>query len=51
MFEDNIKIVDFDLYCPSCKSYLIDEDNEPCATCLETPARENSHKPEKWEEK
>lgn len=51
MDGDNMKIVDFETYCPTCKNYNKTEDEEPCTYCLETPARQYSHKPEKWEEK
>ena len=48
--EDNLHIVSFDMYCPSCKYVNKDQNEEPCDTCLSIPARENSRKPEKWEE-
>lgn len=52
---DSVKFkeVFFDVYCPTCK-YKDDPDDgfkEPCNECLTIPARENSHKPEKWEGK
>lgn len=45
------KLVDFYIWCPSCKHYTKLGTEEPCNECLETPAREDSHKPEKWEAK
>ena len=48
--EDNLHIVSFDMYCPSCKYVNKKENEEPCDTCLSIPARESSRKPEKWEE-
>ncbi len=48
--EDNMHLVDFDLYCPACKHVNKDQNEEPCETCLSIAARANSHKPEKWEE-
>ena len=47
---DELKFVNFDVWCPSCKHYQEEETEEPCNTCLTVPAREYSHKPEKWEE-
>lgn len=47
---ENKHIVEFDMYCPACKHYKKDQNEEPCSTCLSIPARENSRKPEKWEE-
>lgn len=48
---DNLKHVNFDAWCPTCKHYSTEETEEPCNECLTNPAREYSHKPEKWEEK
>lgn len=49
--EDKMKIVEFDKWCPSCKFSNRTSTKEPCDTCLGVPARENSHKPECWQEK
>ena len=48
--ESNLHIVSFDMYCPSCKNVNKSQNEEPCDTCLSIPAREDSRKPEKWEE-
>lgn len=48
--EDNLKIVDFAMYCPACKHVNKKENSHPCNECLSVSARINSHKPEKWEE-
>lgn len=48
--EENMKLVEFDLYCPVCKHFSKDQNEEPCESCLSVPARANSHKPERWEE-
>lgn len=36
-------------YCYTCKNNDKNEDEDPCNECLTTPARENSHKPLKYE--
>lgn len=52
MDEINVMhIVSFDMYCPYCKHVNVNENEEPCETCLSIAARPNSRKPEKWEEK
>lgn len=48
--NDNLHIVNFDLYCPACKHFNKNQNEEPCDTCLSVPARKDSRKPEKWEE-
>lgn len=48
---ENFKEVYFDMYCKSCKYQEKEEDQSPCYECLEVPARENSHKPIKYEER
>lgn len=47
-----LKIVDFDKYCGTCKHREEDPDIEesPCDVCLSIPAREDSRRPEKYEE-
>lgn len=49
--ENNTKLVEFDKWCKSCKFFTVSPSREPCDTCLGIPARDNSHKPEKWQEK
>lgn len=51
MNETNIKLVEFENWCKTCKFENTTSTKEPCDTCLGVPARENSHKPEKWQEK
>lgn len=50
MSQENLHIVNFDMYCTSCKHVNVPENEEPCDTCLSIPARQDSRKPEKWEE-
>ena len=45
------KIVDFHYYCPLCEHYTLTEEEEPCCDCLEISVRDDSQKPEYWEEK
>lgn len=45
------KIVEFEKYCPECIHKDRSASSEPCNTCLGIPAREDSHKPEKFQEK
>ena len=42
------KEVRFDIFCRSCSFYPTTEDQEPCTTCLSSPASEESHKPVKY---
>lgn len=48
----DLKIVDFDKYCGTCLHRAEDPDVEesPCDICLSIPAREDSRRPEKYEE-
>lgn len=48
--ENQLHIVEFDMYCPACKHCKRKETEEPCNTCLSISARPDSRKPEKWEE-
>ena len=48
---DELKEVWFDEFCKTCKYEQYPEELNPCCECLEHPARENSHKPEKWKRK
>ena len=47
--ENQMKFVEFDVYCKKCKYRDRDENLNPCCDCLEIPARENTHIPEYWE--
>ncbi len=51
MDQVNMKIVDFEHYCPTCEFSNIADVEDPCNDCLTVPAREYSHKPEKYQEK
>ena len=48
---DHEKFVDFDIYCPKCEFKDLTENDDPCSECLACPARDNSHKPEKFKER
>lgn len=48
---ENTKLVEFYKYCSTCKHADLPEEDDPCNECLTIPARESSHKPEKYEEK
>ena len=47
--EGDYKIVDF-TWCHTCKYRKLLEHEQPCRECLSSPARVDSHKPERWEE-
>lgn len=47
---DNKKFVQFEVYCEKCKNKDKSATADPCNECLAIPARENSHKPEFFEE-
>ena len=49
--EERLKIVFFDEYCTKCKHEAVDENQEPCETCLIEFMNWASHKPVKFEEK
>lgn len=51
--EDNdlMKEVYFHEWCAKCAFKEMKESEEPCYSCLQEPARHNSHKPEKFMEK
>ena len=42
---ENMKEVYFGKFCPYCKNKDLEEYKEPCHECLETCAREDSHRP------
>lgn len=44
------RFVDFKRYCKDCKHKDTLETEEPCAECLDIPARDNSRKPEYFED-
>ena len=46
-----MKEVYFDKYCPTCEHRDVKEVDDPCAECLDEPARPESHKPVKYEER
>lgn len=48
---ENMKIVDFENWCEICKHSDKLDTEEPCNECLHMPARPNSHRPEKYQEK
>ena len=49
--ENEFKHVDFHKYCPDCKYYKQYHGDDPCNSCLNEPARQNSHKPEYFDPK
>ena len=46
-----LKEVRFDIYCEKCEHCKKKEDEEPCYTCLQSPANVYSHKPIYYKEK
>ena len=46
-----IKIVQFDKWCPKCKHEKLNGTEEPCNTCIESGGNENSTKPVCWVKK
>lgn len=51
MSDDKMKEVFFDTYCKTCVHKDKKEQEDPCHDCLNEPARADSHKPVRWEEK
>ena len=47
---NNLKIVNYDIYCQTCKYKDLDGIEEPCNECLDNPVNEDSKKPVKYEE-
>ena len=41
----DLKEVDFAAYCQKCENKKLSESESPCDECLDTPARQDSHKP------
>ena len=52
MDGENLKLVDFDKYCPKCINKDVEESDpyKPCNDCLAEPARVDSHKPINFKE-
>lgn len=48
---NELKPVDFDIYCPKCAYYDKTESEDPCWYCLADPVNLNSHKPIEFKEK
>ncbi len=48
--DENIKLVDFEHYCPKCEYFKTKETDEPCNTCLSIGGRNESRKPEYFKE-
>ena len=48
--DNHEKIVDFELYCPKCKYYVLTESDDPCWDCLGKPTNLNSQKPTEFVE-
>lgn len=51
MESDNIKLVNFEYYCPKCEAYSKSESEEPCCLCMSSPVLLYSHKPTLFREK
>lgn len=47
--DSNMKEVYFDQYCKTCKNEKIAETEDPCCECLGEGARQDSHKPARYE--
>ena len=45
------KIVEFEMYCKSCKHEKKSEEEFPCFECLGISVNEDSRRPVYWEEK
>lgn len=50
MQGNEMKIVDFEKYCPKCKHYKKAEWEDPCYACLDDPVNVWSHKPVNFDE-
>ena len=50
MSEEQMKLVEFNVWCRKCKYYTVDAHEPPCDDCLGVPARPNSTRPELYEE-
>ena len=49
--ENAMKIVMYETKCPKCKYEDVDENQEPCETCITEFVNRASHTPVKFEEK
>ena len=49
--EGDKKIVEFEKYCPICAFADNGASSDPCNKCLGIPARIDSRKPEKYQER
>ena len=48
--HEGYKEVYFGTYCESCEFKDMNENMEPCSTCLENPINLHSHKPTMYKE-
>lgn len=48
---DDIRIVNYSLYCKTCKHLELDGTEEPCDECLSMPVNTYTEKPVNYEEK
>ena len=51
MFDSEYREVDFAIYCPKCKDWKTEENEEPCNECLEHPTNLYTDKPTAFEAK
>lgn len=51
MNSNHEKLVRFDIWCPKCKHFNKQEEDDPCVDCLLESANFESTKPVKFEEK
>lgn len=49
--DEELREVDFETYCKTCKYEKSLEIDRPCCDCLEEPVNLYSRKPVKWETK
>ena len=49
--QNNEKMIFFEKWCTRCKHEAVNENEEPCESCISSPVNENSRKPIKFEEK
>ena len=49
--DEELREVDFETYCKTCKYEKRPEEQIPCCDCLEEPLNLFSQKPVKWEAK
>ena len=46
--EGDLKIVEFDKWCNTCRYYETEESEDPCRECLTIGARPDSRRPERY---